>query len=171
MCVVFLHLMANTGTLTFNVQSRKSVSFILSTVSYHPMVDTWRHGCHNWHNPAQGKSVITIAFELARKKVKVKVRVYSLVRIMLKLTSPDFAIITPLIIGNDPTLTYLSFWVSQPRAHCKVTFPLSYPLLLGRQRHLWRCKFSEHCRSPMKSLKLAQYRDWAHDLLTTRTTP
>ena len=60
--------------------------------------------------------------------------------------------ITSLIIGNDPTLTYLSFRSVQ---HCKVAFSLSYPLLLGGQQHLWRADFSEDCRSPMKYLKLA----------------
>ena len=52
------------------------------------------------------------------------------------------------------------------RAHCKVTFPLSYPLLLGGQRHSWRSEFSDNCRCPMNSCKLAQCRDlnpWSSD--------
>ena len=100
-------------------------------------------------------------------KVKVKVWVYSLVS--SRNLSPDFTL-TPLIIGNGQTLTYMSFFSrgSQQgrtvRSH--FLFPLSYPLLLVGQRHLWRSDFSEDCRSPMKSLKLAQCRDlnsWSSD--------
>ena len=87
--------------------------------------------------------------------------------IKLKLISTYLNLsITPLIIGNGPTLTHFSFRGSQLRAHYKVTFPLSYPLLLGGQQHLWRSDFSEDCQSPMKSLKLAHCRDlnpWSSD--------
>ena len=42
---------------------------------------------------------------------------------------------TQLIIGNGPTLTYLDS-CRQLRAHCKVTFPLSYTFTAG-----WKAAF------------------------------
>ena len=65
--------------------------------------------------------------------IKGKFWVYSLVS--SQNLSPDFTI-SPLIIGNGPILTHLSYRGSQLiRVHYKVTFPLSYQLLLGRQRN------------------------------------
>ena len=45
-------------------------------------------------------------------------------------------------------------------------FPLSYPLLLGGQRHVWRSVFPEDYRSPIKSFNLTQCMDlnpWCSD--------